>query len=187
MLQVSPRIWKKLSSCGLRVGLVGSRPMRRALGLALVFLATACLHAQAEVQEPPTPHVESWAPPHVEPPPSPTPSPVESKRTSRAAQRQKPPHTVGASSRSALVSDHSVSPVLACIRQIESTNNYRAQNGDQWGAYQFIPSTWRSVGGIGNPAHAPPEEQDMRAEMLLRREGLGPWPTPSRDCRHLWR
>lgn len=153
--------------------------MRRALGLALVFfVASACLRAQAEVPEQAVVYVEAVTLQHHEPPPSPSPSPVPEKR--------KPtPRLVAAKPQPALVSTHDVGAVLACIRQIESTNDYRARNGNHWGAYQFVPSTWRSVGGSGNPAHAPPQEQDMRARRLLEREGLDPWPTPSRKCRHL--
>ena len=64
------------------------------------------------------------------------------------------------------------------LRFCESTNNYRAEsaNGLFYGAYQFEPRTWRTVGGIGNPAHAPPEEQDARARLLYARRGDQPWP-----------
>ncbi|MCY3576591.1 MAG: transglycosylase family protein [bacterium] len=64
------------------------------------------------------------------------------------------------------------------LRFCESTNNYRAEsaNGLFYGAYQFEPRTWRTVGGVGNPAHAPPEEQDARARLLYARRGDQPWP-----------
>ena len=64
------------------------------------------------------------------------------------------------------------------LRFCESTNNYRAEsaNGLFYGAYQFEPRTWRTVGGTGNPAHAPPEEQDARARLLYARRGDQPWP-----------
>lgn len=64
------------------------------------------------------------------------------------------------------------------LRFCESTNNYRAEsaNGLFYGAYQFEPRTWRTVGGTGNPAHAPPEEQDARARLLYSRRGDQPWP-----------
>ncbi len=64
------------------------------------------------------------------------------------------------------------------LRFCESTNNYTAEssNGLFYGAYQFEPRTWRTVGGTGNPAHAPPEEQDARARLLYARRGDQPWP-----------
>ena len=64
------------------------------------------------------------------------------------------------------------------LRFCESTNNYSAEsaNGLFYGAYQFEPRTWRTVGGTGNPAHAPPEEQDARARLLYSRRGDQPWP-----------
>ena len=66
----------------------------------------------------------------------------------------------------------------ANLRFCESTDNYTAEsaNGLFYGAYQFEPRTWRTVGGTGNPAHAPPEEQDARARLLYARRGDQPWP-----------
>ncbi|WP_419918261.1 transglycosylase family protein [Candidatus Poriferisocius sp.] len=64
------------------------------------------------------------------------------------------------------------------LRWCESRNNYsiESSNGLFYGAYQFEPRTWRTVGGTGNPAHAPPEEQDARARLLYARRGAQPWP-----------
>ena len=64
------------------------------------------------------------------------------------------------------------------LRFCESTDNYTAEsaNGLFYGAYQFEPRTWRTVGGIGNPAHAASEEQDARARLLYSRRGDQPWP-----------
>lgn len=74
--------------------------------------------------------------------------------------------------------------MAACIRAIESGGNYQAVNpsGRYRGAYQFDRATWASVGGTGDPATAPPGEQDARARMLWESRGLSPWPTPSRRC-----
>jgi hypothetical protein len=74
--------------------------------------------------------------------------------------------------------------LLACIRSYESGGDYGAvsASGVYRGAYQFDRSTLASVGGSGNPAHASPAEQDMRAGLLIDRRGLQPWPTPSRRC-----
>lgn len=64
------------------------------------------------------------------------------------------------------------------LRFCESTNDYTvaSANGLFFGAYQFEPRTWRTVGGTGNPAAAPPEEQDARARLLYARRGDQPWP-----------
>lgn len=64
------------------------------------------------------------------------------------------------------------------LRFCESTNNYSAVNpsGKYRGAYQFDLETWRTVGGTGDPAAAPPVEQDARARELYARRGHEPWP-----------
>jgi len=70
---------------------------------------------------------------------------------------------------------------LGSIRQCESGGNYATNTGNGfYGAYQFTQSTWASVGGSGNPAAAPPAEQDRRAAMLYAREGAAPWPVCGR-------
>lgn len=45
------------------------------------------------------------------------------------------------------------------------------------GYYQFLDSTWRSVGGSGRAQDASYEEQTMRAQMLQQRSGWGQWST----------
>ena len=66
---------------------------------------------------------------------------------------------------------------LASIRACESGDNYSTDTGNgYYGAYQFHPGTWRSVGGSGNPAHASPAEQDMRAQMMIDAGRRGEWP-----------
>ena len=67
---------------------------------------------------------------------------------------------------------------LLRLRMCESTDNYAATNpsGKYRGAYQFDFATWRTVGGTGDPAVAPPEEQDARARELYARRGHQPWP-----------
>jgi len=67
------------------------------------------------------------------------------------------------------------------LRVCESNDNYATDTGNGfYGAYQFTLSTWRSVGGTGNPAEAPPGEQDARAHALYARSGSGPWPVCGR-------
>lgn len=67
---------------------------------------------------------------------------------------------------------------LKRIALCESHNNPRAVNpsGAYRGKYQFSFSTWRAVGGHGDPAAAPSWEQDRRAGIALRRWGAGQWP-----------
>lgn len=64
------------------------------------------------------------------------------------------------------------------LRFCESTHDYTAvsPSGAYRGAYQFDLDTWRTVGGTGDPAHAPPDEQDARARELYARRGDQPWP-----------
>jgi Transglycosylase-like domain len=72
----------------------------------------------------------------------------------------------------------SVPPQLESIAQCESGGNPRAIGGGGMyrGKYQFSTATWAAVGGQGDPAAAPEEEQDRRAAMLYARSGAGQWP-----------
>jgi Transglycosylase-like domain len=67
---------------------------------------------------------------------------------------------------------------LRSIAWCESRNNPRAVGGGGAfrGLYQFTFSTWRVVGGSGDPAAAPRSEQTWRAWLLLSRHGSGHWP-----------
>jgi TolA-binding protein len=51
-----------------------------------------------------------------------------------------------------------------------------SSDGSYRGKYQFDYGTWESVGGHGDPAAAPEEEQDYRAALLYSRSGSSPWP-----------
>ena len=65
----------------------------------------------------------------------------------------------------------------AALAQCESSGNPTAVNpAGYYGLYQFSLPTWASVGGTGNPVDASPEEQTMRAQILLERSGVGQWP-----------
>jgi hypothetical protein len=67
---------------------------------------------------------------------------------------------------------------LRSIALCESRNNPRAvsSSGAYRGLYQFSFSTWRVVGGSGDPATAPRSEQTWRAWVLLKNHGSGHWP-----------
>ena len=70
--------------------------------------------------------------------------------------------------------------VWACIRSRESGGNYATNTGNgYYGAYQFLLSTWRSLGGTGLPSQSPPPVQDAMAQKLQRRSGWGQWSTHS--------
>ena len=64
------------------------------------------------------------------------------------------------------------------LAQCESGNRLRAVSpgGTYRGLYQFHMSTWRSVGGVGDPIDASREEQTYRAKRLYLRSGAGQWP-----------
>ena len=54
-------------------------------------------------------------------------------------------------------------------RAVSSTGTYR-------GLYQFSLTTWRSVGGVGDPIDNSAGEQTYRAKLLYNRSGAGQWP-----------
>ena len=61
---------------------------------------------------------------------------------------------------------------FACVRQLESGNNYASPGG---GAYQFQDATWQSLGYSGTASDAPPAVQDQAARELQARDGWEPW------------
>jgi len=64
----------------------------------------------------------------------------------------------------------------AALAKCESGGNPRAVNAaGYYGLYQFSLSTWRSVGGSGNPVDASPDEQTYRAQLLYQRSGASQW------------
>jgi hypothetical protein len=67
---------------------------------------------------------------------------------------------------------------LRSIAWCESHDDPRAVGGGgaYRGLYQFSFSTWRVVGGSGDPAAAPRSEQTWRAWILLKNHGSGHWP-----------
>jgi len=73
----------------------------------------------------------------------------------------------------------------AALRNCESGGNYRAvsASGSYRGAYQFDYRTWAGLGGSGDPAAAPPAEQDARAKLLYSQRSWRPWPVCGRFLR----
>jgi hypothetical protein len=71
--------------------------------------------------------------------------------------------------------------VWARLRHCESGGRYDRNSGNGfYGAYQFLPSTWRRLGFRGMPHQATPEVQDAAARKLQTRSGWGQWPVCSR-------
>ena len=66
---------------------------------------------------------------------------------------------------------------LKRIAQCESGGNPRAvsRDGRYRGKFQFDLSTWRSLGGKGDPAKAAESVQDRLALKLYRQRGTAPW------------
>jgi peptidoglycan hydrolase-like protein with peptidoglycan-binding domain len=69
--------------------------------------------------------------------------------------------------------------VLERIAECESGGNPAivSPDGRYRGKYQFTRSTWRALGGSGDPAAASEGTQDRLALKLYRRSGTAPWPT----------
>lgn len=67
---------------------------------------------------------------------------------------------------------------LDAIASCESGGDPTAisSDGSYRGKYQFDYGTWESVGGTGDPAVAPEDEQDYRAALLYSQSGSSPWP-----------
>jgi resuscitation-promoting factor RpfB len=66
----------------------------------------------------------------------------------------------------------------AALAECESGGRVDAVNpAGYYGLYQFSLSTWRSVGGSGNPADASAAEQTRRAQILYGRTGASSWPS----------
>ena len=97
-------------------------------------------------------------------------------RVSRSAIRIRP--RIARAVRVPLPLDHDV---WARLRRCESGGRYDINTGNGfYGAYQFVPSTWRGLGYAGMPHQAPPHMQDEAAQKLQARSGWGQWPACSR-------
>jgi peptidoglycan hydrolase-like protein with peptidoglycan-binding domain len=72
--------------------------------------------------------------------------------------------------------------VLARIARCESGGDPTAisSSGRYRGKYQFSRSTWRSLGGTGDPAKADEATQDRMALALYQQRGASPWPVCGR-------
>jgi peptidoglycan hydrolase-like protein with peptidoglycan-binding domain len=93
---------------------------------------------------------------------------------------------LGVTPSSASAAGASVKPSsqLARIAQCESGGDPTAvsPDGRYRGKYQFSRSTWKSLGGKGDPAAAPEAEQDRLAALLMERQGPSAWPVCSKQA-----
>jgi peptidoglycan hydrolase CwlO-like protein len=101
-------------------------------------------------------------------------------RDAQAAATRVVPTTPAGGSVLAVASEPARGPALsmdeafACIRQLESGNNYSSPGG---GAYQFLDATWQSLDYTGSAQDHPPATQDEGARRLQARSGWGQWTT----------
>jgi hypothetical protein len=66
------------------------------------------------------------------------------------------------------------------LRICESGDHYKENTGNgYYGAYQFAPTTWRSLGFKGRPDHAKAAVQNRAARKEHRVAGWGAWPSCS--------
>jgi len=72
---------------------------------------------------------------------------------------------------------HGGSGFQACVISRESGGNPRAVNvsSGAGGLYQFLPSTWQSLGFSGLPENASVAEQDAAFEKAYAESGVTPW------------
>lgn len=98
------------------------------------------------------------------------PAPAPSDQTQAAPTDQSAP---------AASSSGSASPgsFQSCVLNAESGGNYSAVNSSSGagGAYQFLPSTWASLGYSGSPQDASPAQQDQAFQTLYAQQGSAPW------------
>jgi peptidoglycan hydrolase-like protein with peptidoglycan-binding domain len=92
--------------------------------------------------------------------------------------------TAAAPQQDAQASDAPAAPAASAdgtlqrIAQCESGGSPTAVSADGTyrGKYQFDRTTWREMGGSGDPADASEAEQDRIAAQLLAQRGTAPWP-----------
>jgi len=74
----------------------------------------------------------------------------------------------------------------AALRMCESSNRTNAvsRTGKYRGLYQFDLPTWKSVGGVGDPAQATRAEQHRRASILHSERGWQSWFTCGKIARN---
>lgn len=94
----------------------------------------------------------------------------------QAQQAAVPPQSASAPS-GGTVSTSGMSAFEACVINNESGGNPRAVNptSGAGGLFQFLPSTWASLGYSGLPQYAPVSEQYAAFAKLYAEAGTSPW------------
>jgi hypothetical protein len=143
--------------------------LRRGSALAVAFVTTAALFVSDPfVSEAGAQPARRWARP-------------SSGRTAYRAGAQPRASRSGRARRMRPAPAVPAGDVWARLRRCESGGRYDRNSGNGfYGAYQFLPSTWRSLGLPGMPHRAAPEVQDAAARKLQARSGWGQWPVCSR-------
>jgi LysM repeat protein len=105
------------------------------------------------------------------PPPKPAPMPAPAPAQLAASSSSAPAAATG-----------SITPgsaYEACVIAAESGGNPAAVNASSGagGEYQFLPSTWASLGYSGLPQDAPAAEQQQAFDRLYAQAGTSPWST----------
>ncbi|MEX2620231.1 MAG: transglycosylase family protein [Egibacteraceae bacterium] len=110
-----------------------------------------------------------------------TPAPVPAPSTDAAAAGPAPAQTPNPAPAPAPEAPHvAAGSVWDRLAQCEAGGNWQANTGNgYYGGLQFLPATWRSVGGTGLPHEHPREEQIKRGQTLQARSGWGQWPSCS--------
>ena len=99
----------------------------------------------------------------------------------RARERASRDATARAAAPAPVPAQAAADDIWAKLRNCEAGGRYDRNSGNgYYGAYQFSPATWRSLGYSGLPHEAPPEVQDEAARKLQARSGWGQWPACSR-------
>ena len=110
------------------------------------------------------------------------PSPATAARAMAAIPKPPPPppppaNPAPASSQLPAPVSYAASGFEACVIAAESGGNPAAVNPSSGagGLYQFLPSTWQSLGYSGSPQDAPPSVQRAAFEQLYASQGSAPW------------
>lgn len=103
------------------------------------------------------------------PPPAPPAAPAAGPAPAAPYAQAAPPPATGTVS--------AASGYEACVIAAESGGNPGAVNPSSGagGLYQFLPSTWASLGYSGSPQDADPATQQQAFDQLYAQAGSGPW------------
>ena len=115
--------------------------------------------------------------------PGPAPARPASAPTAAVAATTGPAPAPAAGTSPAGTSSAAPGGFQACVIARESGGNARAVNpaSGAGGLYQFLPSTWQSLGYSGLPQDAPVSVQNAAFQQAYAQSGTSPW-APSDGC-----